>query len=105
MLRFLFNFIFFGLLFFIIWQFFPDFFQKLVAWATAVVQFIENLVTMLIEKVNSMSGHPSTPPPEKPAAPPSAANLFWLASLYSRSFTLRPRGTIKDLDWWENHYN
>lgn len=91
MLRFIFNFIFFGVLFFIIWQFFPDAFTKLVEWARDIVEFIENLIKMVAEKVNGP--HPAAP--EKPPVEPktAASSLLWLAMV-----TLQPRGTTTDLD-------
>lgn len=49
-MRFIFNFIFFGLLFFIIWQYFPDAFSTLVSWATTVFNFLRDIVTTIIHK-------------------------------------------------------
>lgn len=63
-MRFIFNFIFFGILFFIIWQYFPETFHTLVTWASSVFAFLKDLVQSIIEKI-----HPaSKPAPETPKA-------------------------------------
>ena len=43
-MRFIFNFIFFGILFYVIWLMFPDAFKTLVSWADQIVLFIKALV-------------------------------------------------------------
>jgi len=43
-MRFILNFIFFGILFYIIYLFFPDAFQTLVAWANKTYEFFRNLI-------------------------------------------------------------
>lgn len=55
-MRFIFNFIFFGLLFFIIWKFFPDAFNTLVGWVTNLYDYLDHLVRSLVEKVNHATG-------------------------------------------------
>lgn len=57
-MKFIFNFIFFGLLFFIIWHYFPDAFKTLVGWATATFEFLKNLGQELIDRINSSMSHP-----------------------------------------------
>lgn len=67
-MRFILSFIFFGLLFYIIWMFFPEAFQTLVSWAARVYTFLYNLFSGLVDKVNSMSTNrvPENPSPEVP---------------------------------------
>lgn len=52
MIRFIFNFIFFGVLFFAIWHFFPDAFNTLVSWAEKIYDFIVDIVTKVVEWVS-----------------------------------------------------
>ncbi len=40
LIRFLFNFILFGALFYLIWYFFPDTFNVLVSWVKAIIDFV-----------------------------------------------------------------
>lgn len=51
-MRFIFNFVFFGLLFFIIWKFFPDAFTTLVGWVTALFNYLHHLFQTLVDSVN-----------------------------------------------------
>lgn len=55
MVRFILNFIFFGVLFYAISLFFPDAFQTLVSWAGKVYSFIVNAVTAIINWVSEMT--------------------------------------------------
>lgn len=50
-MRFLWNFFFFGILFYLIWVFFPDAFLTLVNWANHVVAFFKELILGISEKV------------------------------------------------------
>lgn len=50
-MRFLLNFFFYGLLFYLIWMFFPDTFMTLVSWANHVVAFLRDLIMGITEKV------------------------------------------------------
>lgn len=50
-MRFILNFFFFGLLFYLIWMFFPDAFLTLVSWANHIVEFFKDLITGLSDKV------------------------------------------------------
>lgn len=61
-MRFIFNFVFFGLLFFIIWKFFPDAFNTLVGWVTSLYDYLDHLVRSLTESVNRATDR--TPPKE-----------------------------------------
>lgn len=51
-MRFILNFIFYGFLFYIIWLFFPDAFNKLVSWVTQAYEFLRDLVMQVIAKFN-----------------------------------------------------
>ncbi|MFA6914886.1 MAG: hypothetical protein WC222_00680 [Parachlamydiales bacterium] len=51
-MRFIFNFVFFGLLFFVIWKFFPDAFTTLVGWVSALYNYLHHLFQSLIDNVN-----------------------------------------------------
>lgn len=61
-MRLILGFIFFGLLFYSIWFYYPDTFQILVSWAAKVFDFIRNAIGQL-------TGKPTTPP--APATPTS----------------------------------
>lgn len=50
LLRFVFNFILFGVLFFLIWHFFPEAFNTLVSWAAAIVDFFQKLFVDLFHR-------------------------------------------------------
>ena len=52
-MRFIFNFVFFGLLFYIIFLFFPDAFHTLVNWAGQVYEFFKELTVEITKKINS----------------------------------------------------
>ncbi len=51
MLRFLFNVILFGLLFYIIHRFLPDTFNTLVSWVDQLYDFLANIATWLVQRV------------------------------------------------------
>lgn len=69
-MRFILNFFFFGLLFYLIWMFFPDAFMTLVGWANHVVIFFRDLIMGITDKVNTHM----TPAPAP--APATALLLF-----------------------------
>lgn len=76
-MRFIWNFFFFGILFYLIWMFFPDAFMTLVSWANHVVAFFKDLFTSLWEKI-----HPYfRSAPETPAPKPEATFLMLLSWL------------------------
>ena len=58
-MRFLLNFFFFGITFYLIWMFFPDAFLTLVNWANHVVEFFRELLYWIIPQ-NSKS-NPNNP--------------------------------------------
>ncbi|MBA3236977.1 MAG: hypothetical protein H0T62_01325 [Parachlamydiaceae bacterium] len=69
-MKFIFNFIFFGILFFLIATYFPEPFQTLVSWAQSLVNFIKETFSLLMEKISTMSNSPppSLPPVQGPGA-------------------------------------
>ncbi len=63
-MRFILNFIFFGVLFFLIHMFFPDAFNTLVGWADKIYIFFKDLFMSLYEKFyHNQPAAPATPPP------------------------------------------
>lgn len=66
-MRFLFNFIFFGLLFFLIHMYFPDAFNTLVSWVGHVYTFFHDLIVWGIDKFWPKNV-PAVPAPEAPKA-------------------------------------
>ena len=57
-MRFILNFIFFGILFYVLWIYFPDVFHTLQGWAASTVEFFKHLFQVIMEKLNSMSATP-----------------------------------------------
>lgn len=72
-MRFIFNFIFFGILFYLIWMFFPDAFLRLVSWADQIVAFFKDLIMGLWSKVP----HNAT---ESPTGPTGLAAVAYVMS-------------------------
>lgn len=69
MLRFLFNFVLFGVLFYAIYSFFPDAFKTLVSWADSIYGVIRDFVLWIIDKVNQFrSEHTPSAPSTEPKA-------------------------------------
>ena len=66
-MRFLLNFFFYGLLFYLIWMFFPDAFATLVNWANHVVAYLRELISGISDKVHHQTA---------PVVPASALLLF-----------------------------
>lgn len=62
-MRFIFNFIFFGILFYLISVYFPEPFHTLVSWADSIVSFVKELFHMLMERISSSGAPPALPPP------------------------------------------
>ncbi|CCB87545.1 MULTISPECIES: hypothetical protein [Parachlamydia] len=67
-MRFIFNFIFFGILFYLIWLYFPDAFKTLVEWASNTFDFFKHLVQTAVEKVNETKVPPAPPSPPAPSS-------------------------------------
>lgn len=66
MIRFLFNFILFGLLFYALWVFFPDAFNKLTSWAAGLFTYISDFVERVTHDLN-----------KKPETVPTAPAILW----------------------------
>jgi hypothetical protein len=69
-MRFILNFIFFGVLFYLIWLFFPEAFDKLVSWANQAYEFLRDLFTQASDKVQSYRHSNDAPPQRAPEGPP-----------------------------------
>ena len=54
-MRFIFNFVFFGLLFFLISRFLPETFETLVGWVNSLYEVLQEAVVWTIEKVRSLT--------------------------------------------------
>lgn len=67
-MRFILNFIFFGILFYLIWMFFPEAFKTLVSWADNVVAFFRDLIMGVWNKTQHEA-------PKAPTGPAQA--LIW----------------------------
>ena len=63
-MRFILNFIFFGILFYLIWVYFPDAFTTMVSWADTIVTFIKDVFQLVVDKLG-ISTPTTTPPPTK----------------------------------------
>ena len=59
-MRFIFNFFFFGLLFYLIYLFFPDAFHTLVDWAQAAFDYLRELFAYLTDRVRDGRSSNST---------------------------------------------
>ena len=60
-MRFIWNFFFFGILFYLIWLVFPETFMTLVSWANQVVSFFRELITGVVDKVQHQTAPVSAP--------------------------------------------
>lgn len=67
-MRFIFGFIFFGLLFYAIWLYFPEAFATLFTWAQDVFNFFKDLVVGITDKFNHAEA-PQNPTPPTGATP------------------------------------
>lgn len=83
-MRFILYFVFFGLLFYIIWMYFPEAFQTLVSWAAKVFNFIHDLVAGIVDKLNSWSAPTKAPIPEH--TQPAQTQLFEQISVLLKGF-------------------
>lgn len=55
-MRFILNFIFFGVLFYVIYLFFPDAFHTLVGWANGIYEFLRDIFIQLTGKYHEWKG-------------------------------------------------
>lgn len=74
MIRFFFNFVFFGVLFYAIWLFFPETFATLTGWAGKIYEVVVDTATALIDYVSELT-KPSVP---QPKVEQNGAILTWL---------------------------
>ena len=84
-MRFIFNFFLFGIIFYLIYLFFPDAFTTLVSWANKTVEFFQEVFVPLSEKSNAWRGQETATPAEAPAIPPHQALLLFLGLLNPNS--------------------
>lgn len=61
MIRFIFNFIFFGVLFYAIAHFFPDAFERLVGWAEKIYAFFVDITVAVIDWISELTKPKSAP--------------------------------------------
>lgn len=54
-MRFIFNFFFYGLLFYLISRFLPETFDTLVSWVNSVYDVLQDLVLWAVERVQSLA--------------------------------------------------
>ncbi len=77
-MRFIFNFILFGIIFYLIYLFFPDVFATLVSWANKTVEFFKEVFVQLSAKFNAWRGQEAAAPAQTPAIPPHEAIFLLL---------------------------
>lgn len=77
MIRFIFNFIFFGVLFYAIAHFFPDAFQKLVHWAETIYHFFVDAAYKLVDWVSHNTKPHNPPSPQEPSKVYETLKLFF----------------------------
>lgn len=54
-MRFIFNFILFGFLYYLLWRFLPqDSFDTIVSWMGKVFEFVQNLVVLSFDKISEL---------------------------------------------------
>ena len=63
MIRFILNFILFGLLFYALWLFVPDIFAKLTSWAGALFSYLEQLFNQFSGRLQHTQPAPTTTAP------------------------------------------
>lgn len=80
-MRFIFNFIFFGILFYLIWLVFPDAFKTLVSWADQIVAYFKELILGLWAQYGQN-------PPFNPTRPPlpKEPQVTWLIQSVFQGF-------------------
>ena len=76
-MRFILNFFFFGLLFYIIWLYFPEAFTTLVSWASQVFDFFRDL----FHNLSNRFSHSTTEPPSS-TTPEHIKSLFQYLSVF-----------------------
>lgn len=81
-MRFILNFIFFGVLFYLIWLFFPDAFKTLVSWADQIVAFFKEVFNSFYDKVY----HHTPTSPTSPVPPTNPSHAFIMLPLFLEYF-------------------
>jgi hypothetical protein len=76
MFRFILNFFLFGILFYIIYLFFPDAFHTLVSWAQQSYEFLRDFFIQIAEKLHSGRGGTAVYPPQHALFVLSVGRLF-----------------------------
>ena len=76
-MRFILNFIFFGVLFYAIYLFFPDAFFTMVGWANKIYEFLRDLFLQMAGKIQEWRGQRGGP-----HAPPQHALLLLPAAIF-----------------------
>jgi uncharacterized membrane protein len=61
-MRFILNFILFGILFYVIYLVFPDAFFTMVGWANKIYAFLKNFFLMLSDKIQGSKASQAPPP-------------------------------------------
>lgn len=56
-MRFIINFLIFGMIFFLIYRFFPEAFSTLVTWANAVYDAAAELIVWILDKIKGATQH------------------------------------------------
>ncbi|MGA8164169.1 MAG: hypothetical protein WB791_03975 [Waddliaceae bacterium] len=57
-MRFIWNFIFFGIIYYLIWRFFPVVIETFTTWMDSLYDVIRDLVMMAVDKVSNMGKGP-----------------------------------------------
>lgn len=83
-MRFILNFIFFGVLFYAIYLAFPDAFFTMVGWANKIYEFLKDIFIQLTDKIQEMRGQRGEAPTQ-----PSRHALFLLPLWIAVAFKLR----------------
>ena len=60
-MRFIFNFILYGVLFYAIYLAFPEAFMKMVGWAHSIYEFVRDIVIQLFNKLQEFRGSKAEP--------------------------------------------
>lgn len=55
MLRFILNFIFYGIIFYLIWKFQPEWIDAMRSWADSAYDIAVDLISMIVEKIKAFS--------------------------------------------------
>ena len=76
-MRFIFNFILFGIIFYLLYVFFPDAFMTLVSWANKAFDFLKDVAMSTVTKINEWRGEP-----KGQGTPAHQAILFLFAKIW-----------------------